>query len=501
MKNIFFLLTAIITLVSCRTDFQPDSTLTYEGYWSSDEAVKANHTGIYAKFRDYAPTLWRLGEARSDMWGGKTIESPFDVNLYTNNISVTNAPFTNWAGLYTMILYTNDFIKNAPPVAGNTAEKNHMMGQVHGLRAYLYYTLLKTYGDVQIVTDPLQSVPDVSTLNKKRESKQNVAAQIKADLAKSLDYFGNDSSLWKVNNAYWSKTATLALKGEAYLFFGKVLGEGTAAYTEAKTALSQITGFSLAPTFADLWGVANEKNKEFIFALDYQQNQANNFINGYTTGAFKDVSILFDKDGNSQKNIILSGGNRFGPSEKLIKLFHNDPADTRGASTFMYLYGDNNGGKGYPTYDPTKYRAAMMIKFYGDIVDGTRQSFANYPIYRYADVLLMLAEAKNQLGEDPSAEINAVRKRAYGANFAGKEFVSGSKDANTKAILDERLKEFVGEGKRWWDLQRAGDNWIFQEVPSMNASPISGNAKKIYLPISQGMIDLDPNNLTQTDGY
>lgn len=497
MKKIILALTILTGFASCRTDYQPDSSMVFDGYWTTYEKVKANHTGIYSAFRNYTNTLWRLGEVRSDIWGGKTVESPSDVNLTINNISPANAPFTNWAGFYTMILYLNDFIKNAPTVPGaNPNEMSQMMGAAHGLRAYIYFTMLKTYGDVQIVTEPLQNVPDVSTLNKKRESKQNVAALIKADIAKSLEYYGNNNSFWEGSNVYWSRPATLALKGEAYLFFGKVLGEGVAAYSEAKNALTQITGFSLAPTFSSLWGRDNEKNKEFIFAVDYQKDQANNFFPSITIGPGKDLNPLFDKDGNSLKAIVLNGGNRYGPTEKIIKLFHNDPADTRGAATFMFLYPDN---KVYPTYDAAKYRAAILTKFFGEVSDGTRQSFENYPIYRYADVLLMIAEAKNQLGESPASEINQIRKRAYGA--AAVEYVNGSKDANTKAILDERLKEFVGEGKRWWDLQRAGDNWMFQEVPTMNTAPIAGNPKKIYLPISQGMIDMDPNNLTQTDGY
>lgn len=125
-----------------------------------------------------------------------------------------------------------------------------------------------------------------------------------------------------------------------------------------------------------------------------------------------------------------------------------------------------------------------------------RENYNNIPIYRYADVLLLLAEAKNHLNEDPSAEINAVRQRAYGANFPGYQFTNGSKTENTNHILNERLKEFIGEGKRWWDLVRAGGNYVYDEIPTLNAS----DSHKIYYPISESMIAKDPI-LEQTEGY
>lgn len=502
MKKIFILAIAALSLTSCRLDLKPDSDLTYNGYWDTEEAVRANRVGIYAKFRDYAYTLWRMGEVRSDIWNGKTIETAYDELLIVNDITATKVPYTGWASLYTMIHYVNDYIKNEATAPGTgSAERNRMLGEVYGIRAYLYFTLLKNWGDVPIVTEPLTGALDAETRNKKREPKAKVAEFIKSDIQKSLDLFGSNSSLYNGKNIYWSKPATLALKGEAYLWFANVLNTGNADLVEAKNALTQITGFSLVPEFKNLWGVTKENNSEFIFAFDYQVNQATHFLNGVLTGRKIDVAAYYDKNGNSLSDFVVSGGNRYGINDKIINIFENDPEDLRAESTFMLMYANNNGGAGYPHYNPANYKATMWLKFLGDVEDGSRNSYTNMPMYRYADVLLMLAEAKNKLGEDPSSEINQIRKRAYGANYNNHIYTNSSVDANTKAILDERLREFLGEGKRWWDLMRAGGNYIFQEVPSLNQAPISGNPKKLYLPISQGMIDADPNNMTQTDGY
>lgn len=499
MKKILLIISAAFALTACRLDLQPESSLTYNSFWQSEEAVNSSLTGIYAQFRGQNNLLWRLGEVRSDIWGGRTLESQSDITMFLNDITVPKAPVWNWGGLYSNIHYLNDFIMNAPKVAtSNQVRRNHMMGQAHGMRAYLYFTLLKTFGDVPVSTEPLTGVTDVRSLDKPRSPKAEVVKLIKEDIAKSLEYFGNDNSLFGGSNTYWSRPATLALKGEAFIFFGNVLGEGNTTIQEAKTALSQVSGFSLTPTFAGLWGVANERNSEFIFAFDYQLNQSGNFYPGAILGPQKDVGPLFDKFGNPMSKQIFSGGNRYGASEKVINKMYENANDTRGDATFIYLYADSNNRTGYSKFDSNKYRASMLNKFKGEVIDGSRQSFENIPIYRYADVLLMLAEAKNLLGEDPSTEINRIRQRAYGSNAPA--FVNGSKDNNTKAILDERLKEFIGEGKRWWDLQRAGSKWVFQEVATMNVAPISGDAKKIYLPITQGMLDADPN-LKQTEGY
>lgn len=110
--------------------------------------------------------------------------------------------------------------------------------------------------------------------------------------------------------------------------------------------------------------------------------------------------------------------------------------------------------------------------------------------------MLLLAEAKAKLGEDPSAEINAIRLRAYGNTYT--PHVNGNEKANMDAILEEYLREFIGEGKRWWALRRAGDSYVYANLNPTYFSPTS--TAKFLLPLSIGMLTADPL-LKQTAGY
>lgn len=497
MKKYIYIIIAMAIFNSCSNelDLVAPSELTASGFWDTEEGATTAHTGIYANLRSEAGDLWLLGEMRSDIWGGRTYESPSNVSLIESNITVTTAPFGGWAGLYTNIHRVNDFLVNVPKVSFiNEADKKHMLGQAYGLRAFYYYTLLKTWGDVPIITEPLTTV-EPSSLSKKRSSQSEVMSLIKSDLAASLSAFGSDGSFFQGSKVYWSKAATLALKGDVYIWSGNLLAGGNADFTEAKTALQQIAslGVSLEPSISNLWGVANENNSEFIFSIQYKQDEASNIYNSLT-GRSTEINPQFDAMGNSMSSFIIGGANRYGQSEKTILLL-DDNNDSRKDATFIRLYID---GAGYPTYNEPKYFGSIFNKFLG-IVKGSERIFENdVPVYRYADVVLLLAEAKNLLNEDPSGEINQIRLRAYGSNYvpATHAYVNGSKTANANAILNERYKEFIGEGKRWWDLRRAGNSFVIDNIEYL--SP--GDEYKLLLPISIDMIGRNPL-LDQTVGY
>lgn len=500
MKKIIYFVICSFIFYSCEQELEitSPSTLTFQGFWDTEDGAKAAHTGLYSNFRSNAGNFWVMGEVRSDMYGGDTFESPANVGMIESNISSTIVPFNNWAGLYTSIHRLNDFIANVPNITFNDPdEQSHMLGQAYGLRAFYYYTLLKTWGDVPISTEPQTNI-DPANISRARSPKSDVMALIKDDLATSLDYFGTDGSYWNNKRIFWSKAATLALKGDVYIWSGNVLGGGDSDFTEAKNALEQIETLNVAleSTFADVFAYSNQENNEFIFSFDYEQDEASNFYSSLT-GRGTEVQPKFDQNGNSMIDFTVNGANRYGPSEKIL-LALDDPLDSRSTETFIKLYQDDNGGAGYPNYNSDTYVGALTKKFIGTVTAGARITTNDVPLYRYADVLLLIAEAKNLLGEDPSSEINAVRARAYGTNYdvALHSYVNASQAENTDAILEERFKELATEGKRWWDLRRAGDTYVFDNNDYISAS----ESHLLELPISIDMIGRNPL-LVQTQGY
>ena len=500
MKKYIYIFIAVITFSACESELEltSPSQLTAAGFWDTEEGAKTAHTGMYANLRSSARTLWLLGEMRSDIWGGRTYESPADENLIESNITIATAPFGGWAGLYTRIHRINDFLVNAPNVTfNNESEKSHLIGQAYGLRALYYYTLLKTWGDVPIILEPLTDV-DPSLLSRARSPQTDVMAQIKSDIAASLSAFGSDDSFYQGSRIFWSKAATLTLKGDVFIWSGNLLGDGSADFTEAKTALQQVAslGVNLASSITDLWGVGNEGNNEFIFAMQYKRDEASNIYNSLT-GRSTEINPQFNDAGESMSDFVIAGANRYGQSEKTILLLE-DSDDARRDATFIRLYTDDNGGAGYPNYNEPTYFGSIFKKFLGQ-VDGSERIFENdVPLYRYADVVLMLAEAKNLLNEDPSGEINQIRQRAYGANYVvgTHGYSNGSQTDNANAILDERYKEFIGEGKRWWDLRRAGASFVYNNVSFIS----SNDSHLLLLPITNDMIGRNPL-LVQTTGY
>jgi hypothetical protein len=488
---------------SCRKQLEqvvPQDAISTQLALTDANATQTLYIGVYARLRAFNGTLFNLGEMRSDIWCDGVFTESVDATsqqLYTHNISALNVPYSNWAGLYNLVYGVNNVIYVLPQSPVAEPNKSKWLAEMYGIRAYLYYTMLKTWGAVPLTTSPITSINNAAETYKARTSADTVMMQIKSDIEKSLQLYGGNNAFPTGNRVYWNRVASLTLKGDVYLWSATNMGGGAADYTTAKNALQEVknlqsTSLNLNTNYADCFD-PNKKanNPEIIFGLSYESGQATqgNFTM-FTVNGVQSSSYSFSPTGTPTVNTVypyVNGANRVGMNATMVARLTAGPADQRVNGSIKVMY---SAASPYPL------RGIFLSKWVGT-VSGTVQVYNNdYPIYRYADVLLMLAEAKAQLGEDPSAEIAQIRTRAYGASAPA--FTNSTITANMNAILEETLREFIGEGKRWWALRRAGDSYVYANIKPAYLSPTS--TAKLLLPISKSMISNDPL-LTQTTGY
>lgn len=505
-RNLLFL--SVITLmvlgtISCTKELEevvPQDAISKDQALKDPNAARTLYHGVYGRFRAYNSAFFQLGEMRSDIWVDglftESVEGGFQ-NLYRHNISSLNVPFGDWAGLYNLIYNFNNVIKIIPQTTLPDAEKNKILAETHGLRAYVYYTMVRTWGDVPLNTEPVETLTNAAATYKRRTGSDSVFAQIKADIETSLQLFGASNTIPAGKRVYWNRVASLILKGDVFLWTGTHRGGGAADFNTAKTALQEVRSLQsatleLQANYANIFA-PNQKvnNKEIIFAVNYEAQQASNGLFGsFLVNSIQANTLSFTQAASPTVSSVypfVNGANRVGLNQAMINRLTAAPADQRITNTFRVMY--SNAA-------PFAVRGVMLTKYVGSTA-GTTQIYDNdYPIYRYADVLLLLAEAKAKLGEDPSAEINAIRQRAYGNTFT--PHVNSDQTANMNAILNEYLREFIGEGKRWWALRRAGDSYVYANLNPTYFSAAS--TAKFLLPLSVGMLTADPL-LTQTPGY
>ncbi len=505
--NKFLLITGMFMLMlgifSCTKELDevvPQDAISKDQALKDPNAARTLYHGVYGIFRSYNAKFYQLGEMRSDIWVDGLFTESVDgglQNLYRHNISNLNVPFTNWGSFYNLIYNFNSVLKIIPQTTLPDAEKNKILAEVYGLRAYVYYTMLRTWGAVPLNTEPVETINNTAETYKRRTGADTIMTQIKSDIEQSLQLFGSANTLSTGKRVYWSRVASLILKGDVFIWSGTHMGGGNADFTIAKSTLQEVrnlqgASLDLQTNYADIFDPTKKNNnKEIIFAINYELQQAQMGVFGnFLVNSIQASTLSFAQATTptvSSAYPYVNGANRVGMNQAMINRLTALPADQRISNSFRVMYSNAS---------PFAVRGIFLTKYIGT-TSGTSQIYNNdYPVYRYADVLLLLAEAKAKLGEDPSAEINAIRQRAYGAGYT--PHVNGTITDNMNAVLEEYLREFIAEGKRWWALRRAGDSYVYANLNPTYFSATS--TAKFLLPLSQTMLTSDPL-LTQTPGY
>lgn len=515
LKYIFlsFLWTGL--LFSCDVlDFEPEDYFGNSNFWNNEAQVDGFMVGIHKNLRDINQYIFLLGEARGGTQrtgsGTQGVSYDYSSPIKDNNLTYNNTGVSNWAGFYAKILNVNEFIYEVENHCEflDSPLKNYYLGQAYGIRAYFYFHLYRTFGGVPLVKNPkvMEGVTNAEDLYEERASAKQTLDFIKEDLSRSEQAFGQDETI-NLNKGMWSKAATLMLKGEVYLWSAKVTTDdqspATTDIATAKQALSELLGkFRLLDDYQDVFAYDNKGNDEVIFALRFLDGEASNWIYNFTYTDADFLNKFYGAEGQLITSDTLHLNNQGKQRHEWKEGFFNsyEDKDSRKREIFLDYY-DKEGN----------YSGTVLRKCLGTINAATnKRVFSDdYVVYRYADVLLMMAEIANMEGGDVAFYLNQVRRRAYGDQYVESlhGYTNGDFEKNELAVLHERDKEFVWEGKRWYDIRRMWDSnhrpLAFSPAANydMQEPVIQENESyKLLWPIDIATLNKDPK-LKNNPGY
>ncbi len=449
MRPRLLLMALPLAVAGCSSilDVTPHSTVPEATAIADAAGAHSAMNGAYAGLQSlsyYGESYVDFPEVVSDngtATGTLTAYADGDANKMTaDNAEVT----TMWNAIYDDVNRVNEIITKVPNVTGMASgDKNEILGEAYFLRALDYHNLVRLWGGVPLRLEPVTSVTQAAQIT--RSTPTDVYKQILADLGKAETLITNTNQTTQA-----SLGAAYAIDARVRLYMGDWVG------AEAAAAKVEGMGYTLTPTFADLFTATGTSTSEDIFRVLFTPAQYNEVGYYYLT-----------------KN--LGGRYEVAPTASIISAF--DPA---------------SGGK-IAAYAPADARGQYSIGLDGRRVYAARYATAvgaeHVHVIRLGEVILIRAEALAQMNKLPEAvdEYNQTRVRA---GLAPDPRTGRTQADVLNSIYKERRLELAFEGDRWPDLVRRG----------VAASTLGIPANMTLFPIPQREIDTAPG-ITQNPGY
>lgn len=479
----YIILFASIFITSCGKDFLeqlPETTRTTNKVYKTSSDFYTAVVGTYSTFKHNglygtagtSSALLNLGEVVSDntdFGATRAVSNVSTFELEDFNFSLTNTYFSSaWTGHYVGIARANTILARLPGASFDEASKTRFEAEAKFLRALFYFNLVRLFGDVQLITT--ETTDPTEGYNVPRTAASKVYELIVSDLTFAEANLPTAITTAEAGRA--SRWAAKALVGKVYLT-QKDYAKAAAKLNEVITSGQfNVTANSYAAVFSNTTPFAS--NKDVILAVQYKSGQI-----GQGSSIWS-ASLPWNVGGTA---FGVSGGSGEGfmrPTADMLAEY--EPNDLRKAASIAtsYLNGTTTVNERYVV----KYKQTGTIAGDADI---------DFPVLRYADVLLMYAEALNEQGQWATAApfINQVRTRAGLSNLA----TSLSQGDARLAIEKERRVELAFEGQRWFDLIRTG-----RYLAVMTSKGYATKEFHKLYPVPQREIDLN-SSLTQNAGY
>lgn len=460
----------------------PQTDLSENDFYKTADDILSAVNGAYSSLQegDIYGNWYVFGEIPSDntrnqLSGSVTTQNEFDqFYIDTQNSMIANF----WKAAYKVINRTNTILGRIDGIEINTELANRYKLECKFIRALMYFNLVRVYGDVPLVLKEISISESYDIL---REPKENVYNQIIADLKEAQ---GLPVSYSTAEDGRATQGAAKALLANVYMTLHK--------YAEAETILAEIINsgqYSLLENtpgslnidgYKNVFSPVNHNSKEGIFEIQFLKG-------GYGEGSNYANNFAPENSGTNVVAVGGTGGNNI-PEMDIYNAY--EEGDLRRDFSMSLGYYDNRKNN---EWVESRYVCKFM-----DVPYQNNDASNNYPVIRYADVILMYAEALNQNGKTAEAckYLNMTRRRGFGyqtTETSPVDLQTTDKAQFALMVEQERRVELAFENHRWFDLIRTG-----RAVEVMKSKGFSLNETNLICPIPQKQIDVNPK-LTQND--
>ena len=485
----------ILTLLLSGCDFlnrSPyDSVDTSQGFQTladAEAAINAAYQPLqWAKL--YNMRIWTLdiiaGNSEVGAGGGTDGEETVDLANFIADAD-NFAALDLWRGPSPGILRCNFVLQKVPAMNIDETIKGRILGEAHFLRAHYYFLLVRLFGGVPLQTEPADSDSDLLL---PRASAEKVYELIVEDLDQAITLLPQRSAYTQEHIGRATKEAAMAELARVYLTHYQDYEH----YQLVVDLCEEIRkmGYQLEANYADLWNPSKQNGVESIFEVQYYGKTNYDFWSNENQSSWLST---FTGPRNSGMAAGCYGWNQ--PTAEFVSQY--ETGDVRKEKTIFYT--------GCPTFDGMTYSSAYSTTGYNVrkfLLTKTQSpdyntSNQNWVVTRYADVLLMKAEALNEMGQTTLAEAPLYEVRCR-AGLTNRSTIEGlSQMQMREKIIHERRMELAFEGHRWFDMIRYKDNYALNFLHSIGKT--AATSKHLLLPIPTQEREANPK-LTQNPGW